>query len=131
VFIENPLHQQHHHPNVLINPRIVQRSPETEMRAWEETCLVLPPKFVATVLRDAWINVQYYTMDGKLQTMRLEGQAARCLQHELDHDRGILTLDHIGLEEMENDSMRQIEAPGHDARQLVAYAREVEPILLL
>jgi hypothetical protein len=47
----------------------------------------------------------------------------------LDHDRGILTLDHIGFEEMENSSMREIESSGHAARLQLAYAREImEPI---
>ena len=44
----------------------------------------------------------------------------------LDHDRGILVLDHIGLEEMENDVMRDIEAEGHNSRMLLAYARDVD-----
>ena len=47
----------------------------------------------------------------------------------IDHDRGILTLDHVGLDEMENDIMRRIEAEGHLSRMLRAYARDVEPIL--
>jgi len=37
---------------VLINPRIVARSPESNMKVWTEECLVLPPTFRATVLRD-------------------------------------------------------------------------------
>jgi peptide deformylase len=126
---------------VLVNPRIVRRSPETSMRVWQEQCLVLPPSVIATVLRDDWVEVQYYEYEyeydhdpsrtpdeqgGKLKTMRLRGEASRCVQHELDHDRGILVLDHIGLEELENDTMRQIEASGHDSRMLLAYARQVE-----
>jgi hypothetical protein len=39
-------------------------------------------------------------------------------------------LDHIGLEEMENDVMRQMEASGHDSRMLLAYARQVEPVVV-
>ena len=49
---------------VLINPRIVGRSPETEMKVWTEQCLVLPPTWTATVLRDSWIDVEYYTLEG-------------------------------------------------------------------
>jgi hypothetical protein len=42
-----------------------------------------------------------------------------------DHDRGVLTLDHISLEEMESDSMRHIENEGHESRMLLAYSRDV------
>jgi len=44
---------------VFINPRIVDRSPESNMKVWKEECLVLPPTFRATVLRDDWIDVEY------------------------------------------------------------------------
>jgi peptide deformylase len=110
---------------VMINPAIVQRSPESEMKVWTETCLVLPPPFRATVLRDAWIDVEYYDVNGVWHSERLRGELARAAQHELDHDRGILTLDHIDPDEMENDVMRSIERPGHDVRQQLAFARAV------
>jgi peptide deformylase len=119
VYIEQPTNK------CLINPIIVERSQEYEMQVWNEQCLVLPPSFEATVLRDAWIQVQYFTPEGTLESMRLKGEPARCLQHEMDHDRGILTLDHIGLEEMENDIMREIEQSGHQQRQLLAYDRYI------
>ena len=110
---------------VWINPVIVKRSPETEMRVWTESCLVLPPTFRATVLRDAWVDVAYQTVEGGTtrRVVRLHGELARAAQHELDHDRGILTLDHVDLEEMENDVMRSIERDGHDYRQRLAYSR--------
>jgi len=109
----------------LINPSIVQRSPEIDMRVWKEYCLVLPPHFRATVLRDAWIIVEYHDLNGTLHSIRLSGEAARAAQHELDHDRGILTLDHVGLDELENDTMRTIEREGHNRRQAMAFARDV------
>ncbi|VEU37477.1 unnamed protein product [Pseudo-nitzschia multistriata] len=129
---------------VLINPRITARSPEPSMRVWTEECLVLPPSFRATVLRDDWIDVEYdrsyeYRAPAKSATKhdrepsvrslssataRFFGEQSRCLQHELDHDRGILITDHVGLDELENETMRTIEAEGHDRRQAIAYARE-------
>lgn len=75
----------------MINPHITQRSPETQMKVWLEHCLVLPPTFRATVLRDAWVDVNYQDLNGgKWRRVRLKGEAARALQHEYDHDRGIL-----------------------------------------
>lgn len=131
VYVEQPF------PQVLINPRIVRRSPEIQGRIWKERCLVLPPTFNATVVRDDWIEVEYDSswqqQDSRRQrqrrladrpkTMRLYGEASRCLQHELDHDRGILVTDHVGLDELESDIMRAIERPGHDERMQRAYER--------
>lgn len=110
----------------MVNPKIVGRSDEDAMRVWTEFCLVLPTTFAATVLRDAWVEIDYQDWQGARKSIKLFGESARCAQHELDHDRGILTLDHIGLEEMENDVMRGIEKEGHDQRQLSAYSRSVE-----
>ena len=110
---------------ILINPSIVQRSTETEMRVWNEFCLVLPPTFRATVLRDAWVDVQYRDLGGLLHQTRLYEEEARAVQHEMDHDRGILILDHVGLDEMENDVMRSLEAEGHEQRMIKAYSRAV------
>ena len=59
------------------------------MKVWQEQCLVLPPTFTATVLRDKWVDVQYDSLaalNGKSvqrQTKRLKGEASRCVQHEL------------------------------------------------
>jgi peptide deformylase len=120
IYLERP------HTMVVINPSIVERSPEVDLQVWREHCLVLPPTFAATVLRDAWVELEYHDLRGRLQSIRLTGEAARAAQHELDHDRGILTLDHIGFEEMENDTMRSIERPGHSERQSLAYSRAVQ-----
>jgi peptide deformylase len=73
----------HPRPLWMINPRIVNRSPEESMTVWEEACLVLPPSFKATVLRDAWIDVQYWTPQGMLQLKRFQREPARCIQHEM------------------------------------------------
>jgi peptide deformylase len=53
------------------------------------------------------------------------GENARAFQHEMDHDRGILITDHIDESEMENDVMRAIERPGHDARMRQAFERYI------
>ena len=110
----------------MVNPSIVARSVEADMKVWSEFCLVLPPSFRATVLRDAWVDVEYRETNGSIRTTKLRGEKARAAQHELDHDRGILILDHVGLEEMESEVMRQIERDGHDERMALAYSRETE-----
>jgi len=132
-----------------INPRIVGRSPESQMKIWKEQCLVLPSTWEgATVLRDAWIDVEYYdiirslslsslssslptSLSLKKKRQRLYGESSRCFQHEYDHDRGILVTDHIDLDEMESDTMRKVERVGHEERQRIAYTRHFDTSLFM
>jgi peptide deformylase len=115
-------------PLVMVNPRIVERSLEAEMKVWNERCLVLPPSFTATVLRDAWVEVEYQDPSkGAWRTIRLAGEAARAFQHEYDHDHGILITDHVSFAEMDSDLMARIEADGHTERMRQAYERDVYP----
>lgn len=117
----------HLEPNMsMVNPKIVNRSDEVEMKVWRERCLVLPPTFVATVLRDNWIDVEYNDWRGNIHTTRLRGELARAAQHELDHDRGILVTDHVDIDELESAEMRAIETEGHDMRMALAYSRAIE-----
>lgn len=112
----------------LVNPRITRRSSEMEMLPWTETCLVLPQKFSATVLRDASISVEYETLDGETKSISLDGELARCVQHEMDHDRGILLVDHIDLGEMEggeSGTMANLERENHSKRMTLAYERYI------
>ena len=112
----------------LVNPRITWRSSEMNMLPWTETCLVLPPKFSATVLRDASITVEYETLEGETKSISLDGELARCVQHEMDHDRGILLVDHIDLGEMEggeSGTMATLERENHSLRMTLAYERYV------
>ena len=133
VYLEVPRHGSNSYM-ILINPQIQDRSPEIDMIAWRENCLVLPPTFQATVLRDAWVDVSYYGMEKmkrrptntvtSRRIVRFYGPLARAVQHEMDHDRGILVTDHVSLEELESDLMRSIEQRGHDQRMQVAYSRD-------
>jgi peptide deformylase len=79
------------------------------MLVWTEGCLVLPPEFRATLLRDAEVTIEYESLlddddgddniMGLTKQITLRGELARCAQHEMDHDRGILIVDHVPLEE--------------------------------
>ena len=110
----------------LLNPHIIQRSSELQMRVWTEHCLVLPPWIDITTLRDATITVQYQTLKGKKQTKIFTGESARALQHEMDHDRGILILDHVPtLQDLPGDWIQDIERDGFDQRQSIAYDRSI------
>ncbi|KAL7535948.1 hypothetical protein ACHAXR_006827 [Thalassiosira sp. AJA248-18] len=129
----------------LVNPRIIHRSPESEMLVWSEQCLVLPPEFRATLLRDAEVTIEYESLEsrdgisescGSTKQITLRGELARCAQHEMDHDRGTLIVDHVSLEELGFDGnmfMADIEnADGlHPERMQHAYSRELSESVLL
>jgi hypothetical protein len=110
----------------LFNPRIIARSPEVDMKVWTEECLVLPPSFTATVLRDSSVTVQYEDLEGKTKNKFLDGELARALQHEMDHDRGVLILDHVDLDDLESMQMKEIEKIGHEKRMALAYSRYID-----
>jgi len=111
----------------LINPRIIHRSPERNMKPWNESCLVLPPTFTAVVLRDESVVVEYESLfTQKTERVTLNGELARAAQHEMDHNRGILILDHVTLDELENSVMRELERDRHEYRMNLAYSRYVD-----
>jgi peptide deformylase len=83
LLLRSPEDKTHAKFLMMINPSIVRRSPENEMTCWTEECLVLPRSFRATLLRDKWVDVHYWTPMGEPQQARLRGESARCFQHEL------------------------------------------------
>ena len=88
----------------LVNPRIIYRSPELEMLVWTA------PEFRATLLRDAEVIIEYESLEcldgsslgscGSTKQITFQGELARCTQHEMDHDRGRLIVDHVPLDEL-------------------------------
>jgi peptide deformylase len=78
--------------HVLINAKITLSSVETEAR--EEGCLSIP-EYYEEVKRAARIKVKYLDHHGKDREMEADGLLARCMQHEIDHNNGVLFIDHI------------------------------------
>jgi len=74
----------------LCNPRIVERSEDTEVD--EEGCLSLPGISVP-VERALTCVCQALDMNGVPVTLEFDGFMARVLQHETDHLDGILIID--------------------------------------
>ena len=128
LLLQRPDKRKDNQFRVMVNPHIIDRSPEVQARVWTEHCLVLPPTLAVTVVRDATVTVAYHTVDGRPVTATLTGEAARAVQHELDHDRGILVTDHILVDsEWPADGvMRAVEQPGHAIRQVLALTRYVD-----
>ena len=79
-------------PRVFVNPKIVWTS--EELVSFEEGCLSVP-EIWEEVERPAHIRAEYLDRDGKKQTLEADGLLATCLQHEMDHLKGILFIDHL------------------------------------
>ncbi|MFP6771226.1 MAG: peptide deformylase [Alphaproteobacteria bacterium] len=79
-------------PLFLINPEIVEYSDRIE--TYNEGCLSLPDQF-ADLPRPEAITLDYLDYDGTAQQMRADGLLSRCIQHEMDHLKGRLFVDHL------------------------------------
>ncbi len=77
-------------PMVFVDPRIVESSSGTATR--DEGCLSIPGRTV-WVTRPAGVRVAWRGADGTSRSEAFDGFAAACVQHEIDHLDGILTLD--------------------------------------
>lgn len=77
---------------VFINPEIIQTSLETI--TYEEGCLSIPGVY-ADVIRPETIIIQAWNEKGKPFRLEAAGILARVIQHEYDHLRGVLFLDHL------------------------------------
>ena len=78
-------------PRVFINPEIVRREGQSVR---EEGCLSLPGLY-AEVARAERILVRAQNEEGEAFELELEDLAARVVQHEWDHLRGILFIDRL------------------------------------
>ena len=80
------------HPVVLINPEISWRS--EELKVVEEGCLSVP-QIYDKVERHASVMVRATGRDGQLFEMTVEGLAAVCVQHEMDHLLGKVFVEYL------------------------------------
>ena len=77
---------------VLVNPRIIQYSEETEM-GWE-SCLSLID-FRGLVRRSSEVTVEAFNRQGEKTRFQAKGFLAVVLQHEIDHLNGKVFLDRM------------------------------------
>jgi peptide deformylase len=78
-------------PVAVLNPEIVSIEGE---EAAEEGCLSIPG-FYETVKRAKMALVKGITVDGKEFRIECSGLIARAFQHEIDHLKGVLFVDHL------------------------------------
>ena len=79
-------------PLFLINPEIVQASPE--LMVYEEGCLSIPD-YYEDVERPERVRFRFQDRDGAECEMDADGLLATAIQHEIDHLDGVLFIDHI------------------------------------
>ncbi len=79
-------------PMVLINPRVIASSAETNI--YDEGCLSIPDQY-AEVERPAVVKVEWMDIDGKTVQEEFDGLWATCVQHEIDHLDGKLFIDYL------------------------------------
>ncbi len=78
-------------PQCLVNPEIVDASGEVIS---EEGCLSVP-EFTAEVSRAQRVSVRARSIDMEPVELELDGLAAICVQHEIDHLDGKLFIDYL------------------------------------
>ena len=79
-------------PRYFVNPEILWASEETA--PYGEGCLSVP-EIYDEVDRPARVKLRYLDYHGKDVTEDAEGLFAVCIQHEMDHLKGVLFIDHL------------------------------------
>jgi peptide deformylase len=82
-------------PLTIINPKIVSKSDETI--SIEEGCLSIP-EVRADIIRPKQIQLSFYDVNMKEQTIEADEMLARVMQHEYDHLQGVLFIDYLDEE---------------------------------
>ena len=79
-------------PMFFVNPKITSKS--KSLKKYEEGCLSIPNLF-AEIERPSECEIQYLDYFGKEKTLKAKGLLATCIQHEVDHLKGILFIDYL------------------------------------
>jgi peptide deformylase len=79
-------------PQYFVNPELLWVS--EELAIYEEGCLSVPD-FYEDVERPARCRIRFLDYENEIREMECEGLLATCIQHEMDHLKGILFIDHL------------------------------------
>jgi len=79
-------------PRYFVNPKITWES--DELFSYEEGCLSVPEVYDA-VERPARVKLTYLNYKGEPIEEEADGMYAVCIQHEMDHLKGVLFIDHL------------------------------------
>ena len=79
-------------PMFFVNPKIIKKS--SYMSKYDEGCLSIPNLF-AEVQRPSECEVEHWDYYGKKKILNATGLLSTCIQHEIDHLKGILFIDYL------------------------------------
>ncbi len=79
-------------PQYFVNPEILDSVEET--RPYEEGCLSVPDVY-DQIERPERVKIRYLDYHGKQIEEWAEGLYATCIQHEMDHLKGVLFIDYL------------------------------------
>jgi peptide deformylase len=79
-------------PQYFVNPEILETVEET--KPYNEGCLSVPDVF-DDIDRPARAKLTYLDYNGKRVTEWAEGMYAVCIQHEMDHLKGVVFIDYL------------------------------------
>ena len=100
-------------PLILINPEITAFG--STLNTYEEGCLSIPGVYL-NVVRPSTIKLKFRDEMGRPRKMNADGLLARCIQHEIDHLRGILFVDRVTSNE---ELKKELTKEGYDMKDVL------------
>tara|TARA_Y100000589_G_scaffold1425_1_gene1227 strand:- start:3967 stop:4620 length:654 start_codon:yes stop_codon:yes gene_type:complete len=99
-------------PLILINPEITAFG--STLNSYEEGCLSIPGVYL-NVVRPSTIKLKFRDEMGRPRKMNADGLLARCIQHEVDHLKGVLFVDRVTSQE---DLLKELTKEGYDFKDV-------------
>jgi len=100
-------------PLILINPEITAFG--STLNTYEEGCLSIPGVYL-NVVRPSTIKLKFRDEMGRPRKMNADGLLARCIQHEVDHLKGILFVDRVTSKE---DLKKELSKEGYKIKDVL------------
>ena len=96
IIVDETTEEHGKYAHLMVNPKITWKS--EEMVSLDEGCLSCPGEN-GEVSRPKEIKLTFQNKDGKYKKWKLDGLAARVVQHEIDHLEGILFVDYLNAKD--------------------------------
>ena len=100
-------------PLILINPEITAFG--STLNSYEEGCLSIPGVYL-NVVRPSTIKLKFRDEMGRPRKMNADGLLARCIQHEVDHLKGVLFVDRVTSKE---DLKKELTKEGYNMKDVL------------
>ena len=100
-------------PLILINPEITAFG--STLNSYEEGCLSIPGVYL-NVIRPSTIKLKFRDEMGRPRKMNADGLLARCIQHEVDHLKGVLFVDRVTSKE---DLKKELKKEGYQMKDVI------------